>query len=83
MVRRDLGPVHLLRLGLADGSSVKVRQAGQIDAMVGDEVEIDLDPRHLFVYPAPRLTVRRVAPPGFFATSQRDRWPARLARPFG
>ena len=53
LVKRDLGPVHLLRLGLADGSSVKVRQAGQTDALVGDEVEIDLDPRHLFIYPAP------------------------------
>ena len=53
LVKRDLGPVHLLQLRLADGSSVKVRQAGQTDAMVGDEVEIDLDPRHLFVYPAP------------------------------
>ena len=52
LVKRDLGPVHLLRLGLADGSSIKVRQAGETDAMVGDEVEIDLDPRHLFVYPA-------------------------------
>ena len=52
LVRRDLGPVHLLRLRLPDGSSVKVRQAGQIEAEVGEEVEIELDPRHLFVYPA-------------------------------
>jgi iron(III) transport system ATP-binding protein len=52
--RRDLGPVHVLRLGLADGSTVKVRQAGGIAAMVGDEVEIDLDPAQLFVYPARR-----------------------------
>jgi iron(III) transport system ATP-binding protein len=52
VVRRDLGPVHLLRLRLGDGSSVKVRQAGQIDAAVGEEVAIELDPRHLFVYPA-------------------------------
>ena len=51
-MRRDLGPVHLLRLRLGDGSSVKVRQAGQIDAAVGEEVAIELDPRHLFVYPA-------------------------------
>lgn len=50
--RRDLGPMHVLQLELADGSSVKVRQSGQVDALVGDEVEIDLDPRHLFVYPA-------------------------------
>ena len=52
--RRDLGPMHVLRLGLADGSSVKVRQAGAIGAAVGDEVEIQLDPAHLFVYPARR-----------------------------
>jgi iron(III) transport system ATP-binding protein len=52
LVRRDLGPVHLIRLRLADGSSVKVRQAGQVDAAVGEEVEIELDRRHLFVYPA-------------------------------
>ena len=52
LVRRDLGPVHVLRLGLPDGVAVKVRQAGQIAAAVGEEVEIELDPRHLFVYPA-------------------------------
>jgi iron(III) transport system ATP-binding protein len=52
--RRDLGPVHLIGLGLPDGSSVKVRQSGSIGAAVGDEVEIELDPAHLFVYPAPR-----------------------------
>ena len=69
LVRRDLGPVHLLRLRLADGSSVKVRQAGQTDAAVGDEVEIELDPRHLFVYPAAGLTVRALPSPAIFATS--------------
>jgi iron(III) transport system ATP-binding protein len=53
LVKRDLGPVHLLRLGLADGTSIKVRQAGQTDALVGDEVETHPPPRHLFVYPAP------------------------------
>jgi iron(III) transport system ATP-binding protein len=52
LVKRDLGPVHLLRLGLADGSSIKVRQSGLSEAEVGEEVEIELDPRHLFVYPA-------------------------------
>lgn len=52
LVRRDLGPVHLLHLRLGDGSGVKVRQAGQIDAAVGEEVAIELDPRHLFVYAA-------------------------------
>jgi iron(III) transport system ATP-binding protein len=52
--RRDLGPVNVIQLGLSDGSSVKVRQAGAVNATVGDEVEIDLDPAHLFVYPAAR-----------------------------
>jgi hypothetical protein len=52
LVRRDLGPVHVMRLRLPDGSSVKVRQAGQIEAKLGEEVEIELDPRHLFVSPA-------------------------------
>jgi iron(III) transport system ATP-binding protein len=52
LVRRDLGPVHLLRLRLPDGSTVKLRQAGQIDAAVGEEVALEIDPRHLFVFPA-------------------------------
>jgi iron(III) transport system ATP-binding protein len=52
--RRDLGPVHLIGLGLPDGSCVKVRQSGSIGATEGDEVEIELDPAHLFVYPATR-----------------------------
>ncbi len=52
LMRRDLGPVQLLRLRLGDGSSLKVQQAGQIDAAVGDEVAIRLDPRHLFVFQA-------------------------------
>jgi iron(III) transport system ATP-binding protein len=50
--RRDLGPLHVLRLGLPDGSTVKVRQIGEARVRPGDEVEIELDPRHLFVYPA-------------------------------
>jgi hypothetical protein len=50
--RRDLGPVHVLRLGLPDGSTVRVRQIGEAVVDTGDEVEIELDPRHLFVYPA-------------------------------
>jgi iron(III) transport system ATP-binding protein len=50
--RRDLGPQHVLRLGLPDGSTVKVRQMGEALVETGDEVEIELDPRHLFVYPA-------------------------------
>ncbi|MFO1036355.1 MAG: ABC transporter ATP-binding protein [Geminicoccaceae bacterium] len=52
LARRDLGPMHILRLALPDGTKVKVRQAGDVTAAVGDEVEIELDPRHLFVYPA-------------------------------
>jgi iron(III) transport system ATP-binding protein len=52
LTRRDLGPVHLLRLRLPDGSSVKLRQAGQIAAAIGEEVALELDPRHLFVFPA-------------------------------
>ena len=52
LVKRDLGPVQLLRLGLADGSSIKVQRPGLSAAEVGAEVEIELDPRHLFVYPA-------------------------------
>jgi len=52
LVRRDLGPVHVLRLALPDGSSVKLRQSGQIEAAVGEEVELALDHRHLFVFPA-------------------------------
>lgn len=52
IAQRDLGPVHLLRLRLDDGHSVTVRQAGPIDAAVGEEVAIELDPRHLFVYAA-------------------------------
>ena len=52
--RRDLGPVHVLRLAMADGSTVKVRQAAGTAAAVGDEVGIQLDPAHLFVYPARR-----------------------------
>ena len=52
VARRDLGPVHVLRLRLPDGSSVKIRQAGQVEAAVGQEVELALDPRHLFVFPA-------------------------------
>ena len=50
--QRNLGPVHVLRLALADGSSIDVNQPGRSEAGIGDEVEIDLDRRHLFVYPA-------------------------------
>ncbi|MDX6751769.1 ABC transporter ATP-binding protein [Geminicoccaceae bacterium 1502E] len=49
--RRDLGPVHLIWLGLPDGTTVKVRQGGAIAAMAGEEVDIELDRAHLFLYP--------------------------------
>ena len=84
LVRRDLGPVHVLRLGLPDGSSVKVRQTGETEAVVGDEVEIELDPRHLFVYPAAGLTRARVALPGYFCDKPRGwRWPGPAAGRLG
>jgi iron(III) transport system ATP-binding protein len=51
-VRRDLGPIQVLRLALPDGNRVRVRQIGEAGVEAGDEVEIELDPRHLFVYPA-------------------------------
>jgi iron(III) transport system ATP-binding protein len=51
---RDLGPVHVLKLGLPDGTTLKVRQAAGHSVVLGDAVEIDLDPAHLFVYPAGR-----------------------------
>ncbi len=52
VARRDLGPVHVIRLQLADGSQVKVRETGAIDVAVGEEVTVALDSRHLFVFPA-------------------------------
>jgi iron(III) transport system ATP-binding protein len=52
--RRDLGPVHVIHLGLPGGSDLRVRQSGAIAGGIGDEVEIELDPSHLFVYPAAR-----------------------------
>lgn len=50
--RRDLGPVEVLHLGLADGSSIELRRAAADDVAVGEELAIELDPRHLFVYAA-------------------------------
>ncbi len=50
--RRDLGPVHVVWLRLADGSRVKVRETGIVDVAIGEEVTVALDPRHLFVFPA-------------------------------
>ncbi len=49
--RRDLGPVHVVWLRLADGSRVKVRETGVVDVAIGEEVTVALDPRHLFVFP--------------------------------
>lgn len=48
--RRDLGPIHLIWLALADGTRVKVRETGILSAAVGEEVEVELDPRHVFVF---------------------------------
>ncbi len=50
--RRDLGPVHVVWLRLADGTRVKVRETGVVDVAIGEEVTVALDPRHLFVFPA-------------------------------
>ena len=50
--RHDLGPSRSIRLRLADGAAICVRDVRPDGADVGDEVEIDLDPRHVFVYPA-------------------------------
>ena len=52
LARHDLGPVQALRLCLADGSSVRINQAGGIEAEIGQEVALALDPRHLYVFPA-------------------------------
>ena len=52
IVRRDLGPIHVLRLALAQGSEVKVREAGPVELAPGEEVEVRLDPAHVFVFPA-------------------------------
>lgn len=49
---RDLGPIQLLTLGLADGSTLQVRRPPDIRHVPGERVEIDLDPSHVFVYPA-------------------------------
>lgn len=49
--RRDLGPIHLIWLGLPDGSRVKVRETGLIEARLGEEVAVELDPAHVFVFP--------------------------------
>ena len=69
LVKRDLGPVHLLRLGLADGSSVKVRQAGQTDAAGRRRGRDRPRPAASFRLPGPGLTVRALPSPANFATS--------------
>ncbi len=51
VARRDLGPIHVIWLGLEDGSQVKVRETGQLELMPGEEVEVRLDPAHVFVFP--------------------------------
>ncbi len=52
VARKDLGPMHLVWLGLPDGTQVKVRETGPLDLPVGAEVGVTLDPAHLFVFPA-------------------------------
>ncbi len=49
--RRDLGPIHLIWLGLPDGSRVKVRETGAVEVGIGDPVEVQLDPALVFVFP--------------------------------
>lgn len=49
--RRDLGPIHLIWLGLPDGSRVKVRETGRVELGIGDPVAVQLDPAHVFVFP--------------------------------
>ncbi|MCS6780995.1 MAG: ABC transporter ATP-binding protein [Geminicoccaceae bacterium] len=50
--RRDLGPVHLVLLRMPDGAVVKVRRDRPLDIAPGEEVEVVLDPAHVFVYPS-------------------------------
>ncbi len=52
VARKDLGPVHLVWLGLPDGSQVRVRETGPVDFAEGSEVAVTLDPAHVFVFPA-------------------------------
>jgi iron(III) transport system ATP-binding protein len=49
--RRDLGPIHLIWLGLPDGSRVKVRETGAVEVGIGEPVEVQLDPAQVFVFP--------------------------------
>jgi iron(III) transport system ATP-binding protein len=52
LAHRDLGAYTTLQLGLEDGAVVEARLAGEAMCGTGEVVEIELDPRHLFVYPA-------------------------------
>jgi len=52
VARKDLGPVHLVWLGLPDGTQVKVRESAFIECPVGSEVSVQIDPAHAFVFPA-------------------------------
>ena len=52
LARRDLGPLTTLQLGLDGGAVIQARLAGEAMCVTGEVVEIELDPRHLFVYPA-------------------------------
>ncbi|GBD40915.1 Spermidine/putrescine import ATP-binding protein PotA [bacterium HR39] len=50
--RKDLGPVHLVWLGLPDGTQVRVRESAPVEFPVGSEVAVEIDPAHAFVFPA-------------------------------
>lgn len=50
--RRDLGPVHMLTLRLADGRVVTVRREGGAQQPLEGEVAVTLDPAHVFVFAA-------------------------------
>lgn len=50
--RRELGLVHLLQLRLHDGTVVKARRLQPLAVALGEEVEVRLDPAHVFVYPS-------------------------------
>ncbi len=51
VARKDLGPVHLVWLGLCDGTQVKVRESGPVAFPEGSEVSVRVDPAHAFVFP--------------------------------
>ncbi len=52
VARRDLGPVHLVWLELADRTRVKVRETRALDLEIGSGVGVELDAGHVFLFPA-------------------------------